>query len=111
MSSRLPVAVFRSVTGDLVSVGEIELEHAARHFVIPRAFLLGLIARVLAEPTVVYVDDRKQPHTYRLFYRLEDGRYLLAVVKVVDQACLFASMYPTGNKVRPPHKKFRKLMP
>ena len=45
-----------------------------------------------------------------LFYRLEDGRYILAVVKVVGERAFFASMYPTGRRVRGSHRKFRRLL-
>ena len=39
-----------------------------------------------------------EPHEYRLFYRLDDGRYLLAVVKLTSVGVFFASMYPTGEE-------------
>jgi len=77
---RKVAAVIRAATGDDVYVGEGELRHAARHFLLPRDLLLQLVTRVLQHPTVVYVDDRRRPREYRLFYRLEDGRYLLVVV-------------------------------
>jgi hypothetical protein len=110
-SRRKLAALVRSATGDDVQVGEAELRHAARHFLLPRDLLLQLVTRVLQHPTLVYVDDRRQPHEYRLFYRLEDGRYLLAVVKLTPDGAFFASMYPTGKSVRPSHRKFRKVLP
>jgi phage-Barnase-EndoU-ColicinE5/D-RelE like nuclease2 len=109
VTPRTPIATYRAATGDLVVVGDKELDHAARHFLIPRDLLLGLVARVLLEPTDVFVDDVKHPHEYRLFYRLEDGRYLLAIVKVTTRGHFFASMYPTGKSIRPAHRKFRRL--
>jgi len=48
-------------------------------------------------------------HEYRLFYRLEDGRYLLVVVKLTQGGAFFATMYATGKSVRPSHRKFRKV--
>jgi hypothetical protein len=87
-----------------------ELQHARRHFLLPRDLLLELIERVLTHPTAAYADDLHAPREYRLFYRLEDGRYILAVVKVVAQRAFFASMYPTGRRVRGSHRKFRRLL-
>ena len=108
-SKRKVAAVIRAVTGDDVQVGEEELRPAARHFLLPRDLLLHLVTRVLPHPTVVYVDDRRHPHEYRLFYRLEDGRYLLVVVKLTPDGAFFATMYATGKSVRPSHRKFRKV--
>lgn len=58
----------------------------------------------------MFVDDRRVPHVYNLFYRLDDGRYLLAVVKRTREGAFFASMYPTGKTVRPSHRQFRRLV-
>ena len=111
MKARRISAVFLAATGDLVSVGGAELEHAAKHFLVPHDFLLGLIARVLTKPTVVLVDNLKgRPHEYRLFYRLEDGRFLLAIVKVTPGGCFFASLYPTGKGIRASHRTFKRLL-
>ena len=71
--------------------------------------MLQLVARVLEHPTAVYVDDRRRPHEYRLFYRLQDGRYLLVVVKLTGEGAFFATMYATGKSVRPSHRKFKKV--
>jgi hypothetical protein len=56
-------------------------------------------------------DDTSTPREYRLFYRLEDGRYLLAVVKITLDGAFFASMYPTGRSIRRSHRRFRKVLP
>jgi len=79
---RKRAAIIRAATGDDVIVGEAELRHAMRHFTLPRDLVLALIQRILEHPTVVLADDKAEPHEYRLFYRLDDGRYLLAVVKL-----------------------------
>ena len=71
-----------------------------RHFTLPRDLALALIERILEHPTVVLADDVAEPHEYRLFYRLDDGRYLLAVVKPTPVGAFFASMYPTGKRIR-----------
>jgi len=80
-----------------------------RHFTLPRDLLIELIERVLQHPDTVLVDDEKEPHEYRLFYRLEDGRYILAVVKIVQDEAFFASMYLTGKRMRRSHRHFRRL--
>jgi hypothetical protein len=90
-------------------VGEAELLHSMRHFLLPRDLLLQVIERVLQHPTAVFVDDARSPHEYRMFYRLEDGRYLLAVVKVTPDGAFFASMYPTGRRMRGAHRHMRRL--
>jgi hypothetical protein len=59
-----------------------------RHFTLPRDLALALIERILEHPTVVLADDVAEPHEYRLFYRLDDGRYLLAVVKHTSRRLL-----------------------
>lgn len=111
MAGRKRAAIIKAATGDEVIVGEAELRHAMRHFTLPRDLVLDLIARVLEHPTLVLVDDTHEPHEYRMFYRLEDGRYLLAVVKLTPVGSFFASIYPTGRKVRPSHRRFKKVFP
>lgn len=93
VAGRKQAAIVRAATGDDVVIGETELQHAMRHFPVPRDLVLALIARVLEHPTVVLADDEREPHEYRLFYGLDDGRYLLAVVKLTpagpsSQACI-----------------------
>ena len=111
VGGRRRAAVIRAVTGDDVIIGEAELRHAMRHFTLPRDLVLSLISRVLENPTIVLVDDVRTPREYRLFYRLEDGRYLLAVVKITLVGAFFASMYPTGRSIRPSHRRFRRVLP
>lgn len=108
---RKPAGVVEAATGDTVVIGEAELRHAMRHFPVPRDLVLALIQRVLEHPTLVLADDAQAPHEYRLFYRLDDGRYLLAVVKLTPAGAFFASMYPTGRRIRPSHRRFRKVLP
>ncbi len=73
--------------------------------------MLALIERILEHPTVVLADNISEPHEYRLFYRLDDGRYLLVVVKLTLLGAFFASMYPTGKRIRPSHRRFRRILP
>jgi hypothetical protein len=103
--------VVRAATGDDVITGEAELNHAMNHFAVPRDIVLALIVRVLEHPTLVLADESHPPREYRLFYRLEDGRYLLAVVKVTREGAFFASLYPTGRRIRPSHRHFRRVLP
>lgn len=111
VDERKRAAVVKAITGDEVIVGEAELVHAMRHLTLPRDLILALIVRVLEDPSLVFVDDTRTPHEYRMFYRLEDGRYLLAVVKVTPRGTFFASLYPTGRRIRPSHRRFRRILP
>ena len=111
VDGRRRAAVIRAATGDEVIIGEVELRHAMSHFTLPRDIVLALIVRVLEHPTLVLADDSHEPREYRLFYRLEDGRYLLAVVKVTPAGAFFASLYPTGRNIRPSHRRFRRFLP
>lgn len=111
VEGREQAAVVKAATGTNVIVGEAELRHAMRHFTLPRDLVLSLIRRVLEKPTVVLVDDTRTAHEYRMFYRLDDGRYLLAVVKVTARGAFFASLYPTGRRVRPSHRRFKRIFP
>jgi hypothetical protein len=103
------VAIITSVQGDRVIVCKDELDHALRHFTLPQDIFLELLERVLKDPSDVFVDDLTSPNVYHLFYRLESGRYLMAVVKLLDEGNYLASMYPTGKKIRGLHKKMKRL--
>ena len=102
-------AIITAITGDRVIVGKEELWHAMKHFMLPEDIFLELLERILKEPDKIYLDEQKQEKTYYLFYQLFDKKYILAVVKIIDTGAYFASMYPTGNQIRPAHKKLKKL--
>ncbi len=93
----------------LLVVGEDELIHAMRHFSLPEDIFLELLERILKDPSDIFVDDAKAPREVHLFYRLESGRYLLAVVKIADDGAFFASAYPVGTSIRNTHKRMRRL--
>ena len=101
--------IITAITGDRVIVGKRELIHAMRHFMLPEDIFLELLERVLKDPDEVYIDDTKETKEYRLFYRLDDSRYILTVVKIIDEGAFFSSMYTTGEKVRSSHKNFKKI--
>lgn len=103
------VAIITAITQDRVIVGKEELTHALRHFLLPEDIFLELLERVLKDPDEVYVEDTKNGKEYHLFYRLFDKRFILAVVKVIDEGAYFTSMYTTGEEIRISHKKFKKL--
>jgi hypothetical protein len=105
------VKVITAVTGDQVVVGEAELRHAQEHFLLPDHIFLELLELVLKDPDQILVDDLKAPRLYQLFYRLENKRFLCAVVKVASTGFFFASMYPTGTSLRNAHKKLKRLKP
>ena len=103
------VGVITAVNGERVVVCEDELDHALRHFTLPQDIFLELLERVLKDPSEVFVDDLTSPNVYHLFYKLESGRYLLAIVKLLDDGNYLSSMYPTGKKIRGLHKKMKRL--
>jgi len=103
------VAIITARTGERIVICKDELEHALRHFLLPEDIFLELLERVLKDPTEVFVDDLKKPQVYHLFYKLESGRYLLAIVKLTQSGSYLASMYPTGKRIRNLHKKMKRL--
>lgn len=109
MGSRKIIAVITDALGDRVVVGDNELRHALHeHFeALPKDILLELIERVLKDPTVIY--EEKATHFYHLFYRLENGKYLVAVIKKSKSGVFFSTIYPTGRSIRNKHKNLRKV--
>jgi hypothetical protein len=105
------VAIITAATGDRVVITEAEMEHALNdHFsYLPRILFLELVEQVLKDPSDVFVDNSKAPRQYNLFYRLDNGKYLVAVVKKTDEGSFLASMYPTGSSIRNKHKKMKRV--
>lgn len=108
-TKRKILRIITAITNDNVIIGENELRHAQEHFSIPDPILLELIELVLKDPTDIFVDDIKKPKLYRIFYRLENKKYLCLVVKIVNEECFFSTMYPTGSNIRNAHKNLKKL--
>ena len=102
-------AVITDILGDRVIIGQSELLHALNsHFEnLPVDIFLELIERILKDPTLVF--EEKTTHCYHLFYRLENGKFLVAVIKKSNTGVYFSTLYPTGKSIRAKHKKLRKL--
>ena len=109
MKKRKTIAKITAATGDRVIINEDEFLHALNeHFeILPQEILLELIEIVLKEPTLVYEDTKK--HIYHLFYRLENKRYLVAIIKKSISGNYFCTAYPTGTTIRNKHKKLKKV--
>lgn len=109
MTHRKIVAVITDVLGDRVVVGGDELKHAIKeHFEnLPEDILLELLERVLKDPTTIY--EETATNFYHLFYRLENGKYLVAVIKKSKTGVFFSTIYPTGKSIRNKHKNLKKV--
>lgn len=102
-------AVMTAITGDRVIVGEAELSHAKEeHFpMLPTDILLELIERILKDPSKVY--EQEKVHQYLLFYRLDNRKYLVVIIKRKDTGNYFATMYSTGKTIRNSHKDLKEI--
>jgi hypothetical protein len=108
--SRRVVTVITAITKDRIVIGELEFLHAKKHFpMLPDDMLLELIERVLKDPTKIFEEEK--PHQYFLFYRLDNGQYLVVVVKKISSGSYFSTMYSTGDGIRPKHKKLKEVKP
>jgi hypothetical protein len=109
--SRKVAAVITAITGDRVVVGDEELKHAMEeHFsMLPQDMLLELIERILKDPTKIF--EQEKHHLYHLFYRLDNRRYLVVIVKKTRTGNYFSSMYSTGSSVRNSHKELKEIKP
>ena len=109
MSTRKIAAVITDVLGDRVVVGENELQHSIdAHFEnLPSKILLELLEMVLKDPTMVFEETKL--HFYHLFYKLDNGKYIVAVIKKSKSGVFFSSIYPTGKTIRNKHKNLKKV--
>lgn len=109
--NRKIAAVITAITGDRVIVGEDELHHAnEEHFsMLPTDILLELIERILKDPTKIFKQHKL--HQYLLFYRLDNRKYLVVIVKQTDTGNYFSSMYSTGSSIRNSHKGLKEVKP
>ncbi len=109
--SRKIVTIITAITGDRIVIGEDELKHAMEeHFsMLPKDILLELIERILKDPTKIF--EQKKLSQYHLFYRLDNRRYLVVIVKKTPEGNYFSSMYSTGSSIRNSHKALREIKP
>lgn len=109
--SRKIAAIITAITGDRIIIGEDELKHAIKeHFLmLPMDILLELIERILKDPAKIF--EQKKLSQYHLFYRLDNGRYLVVIVKRTLTGNYFSSMYRTGNSIRNSHKDLKEIKP
>jgi hypothetical protein len=107
--SRKIAAIMTAITGDRVVVGEDELHHAIQaHFpMLPSDILLELIERILKDPTKIF--EQEKLCQYHLFYRLDNERYLVVIVKKTLTGNYFSTMYSTGNSIRSAHKGLKEI--
>jgi hypothetical protein len=78
------------------------------HFsMLPRDMLLELIERILKDPTKIYIEE--EIHQYYLFYRLDNQKYLVVVVKRTNTGNYFSTMYSTGKTIRNKHKDLKEI--
>jgi len=107
--ARQVVTVITAITGDRIVIGKAELDHAKEeHFqVFPIDMLLELIERILKDPTKIF--EEKKLHQYHIFYRLDNRRYLVVLVKRTPTGNYFSTMYSTGRTIRNSHKKLKEL--
>lgn len=111
MSKRKIVTVVTAITGDRVIVTEDSIKHVIdEHFRgIPQGIILETLERVLKDPSDIYKDTQDENKEYDFFYRLEDGKYIVAIVKIKKDGAYLSSMYPTGKRHRTKHKRFKKV--
>lgn len=109
--TRKIAAIVTTITGDRVVIGEAELRHAIEeHFsMLPMDILLELIERVLKDPTKIFVQEKQ--NQYHLFYRLDNGKYLVVIIKKTLTGNYFSTMYSTGNSIRNAHKGLKEIKP
>lgn len=102
-------AVITAITGDRIVIGKEELDHAKEdHFqVFPVDMLLELIERILKDPTKIF--EQKKLHQYHIFYRLDNRRYLVVIVKRTPTGNYFSTMYSTGKTMRNSHKDLKEI--
>jgi len=109
--SRRVAAIITAITGDRIVIGEDELKHAReQHFsMLPVDILLELIERILKDPTRIF--EQEKLSQYHLFYRLDNQKYLVVIVKKTPTGNYFSSMYSTGSSIRNSHKRLKEIKP
>ena len=87
------------------------INHAIKeHFsMLPIDILLELIERILKDPTKIF--EQEKLSQYHLFYRLDNGKYLVVIIKRTSTGNYFSTMYGTGDSVRNTHKGLKEIKP
>lgn len=103
------LAIITAATGDRVVVTQLELKnHAHKHFPnLPLYILVEFIEKILKDPDHVFLDPQTNKHL--LFYRVDENKYVVVVIKHTPDGVYFSSIYPTGSAIRNKHKKFKKV--
>lgn len=111
MRKRKISAVITAITGDRVIITDEAIRHIIdEHFKgIPKGIILETVVRVLRDPSDLYKDRQSDSCEYDFFYRLEDGDFIVAIVKIIPDGAYLSSMYPTGKRHRNKHKRFKKV--
>lgn len=110
MSDRRIAAVITDILGDRVIIGEDELNlHARKHFPnVPKDIVLEFLERILKDPVIIF--EEINIHLFHLFYRIDENRYVVAVIKRGKKGSFFTSIYPTGKTMRGKHKRFKRII-
>ncbi len=69
--------------------------------------LLELIERILKDHTKIF--EQKKLHQYYLFYRLDNQKYLVVIIKKTETGNYFSSMYSTGSSIRNSHRELKEI--
>jgi hypothetical protein len=107
--NRKVTTIITAVTGDRVVIGEAELKHAnEEHFsMLPVDILLELIERILKDPSKIFYEAKL--NEYHLFYRRDNERYSVVIVKKTSTGNYFSTMYSTGTSIRNAHKDLEEI--
>ena len=109
MSQNKIVAVITSILHYRVIITKESLEHALRHFVLPDDIFLELLERILKDPSYVFEESHSKEKSYHLFYKINNSKYILAIVKKTTDGYFFTSMYVTGSKLKTKHKNLKRI--
>ena len=103
------VTVITAITGDRVVICKEEFNHARdQHFqILPNDMLLELIERILKDPTKIFEETKL--HEHHIFYRLDNQKYLVVIVKKTDTGNYFSTMYSTGKTIRNKHNHLKEI--
>jgi len=55
--------------------------------------------------------EQEKLSQYSLFYRLDNGKYLVVIVKKTLTGNYFSTMYSTGTSIRNAHKDLKEIKP